>query len=78
MSRSKRSTPVVGHTTAASEKSDKVFAHRHGRHAAKARLGVDPQSGAELDKEHRRSGDWTFAKDGRQWLGARHRELLRK
>lgn len=78
MSRSRRRTPVCGITTAASEKQDKVAAHRRERRQVHAVLGVEP---ARDVLPHRRelSNVWTYAKDGKQYLGPHTRpEYLRK
>ncbi len=78
MSRSRRRTPVCGITTARSEKADKVAAHRRERRRVHVALGVEP---AREVLPHRRelSNVWSYAKDGKQYLGPRTRpEYLRK
>lgn len=65
MSRSRKKTPKIGITKAASEKEDKVRVHRQGRAQIRGELakgGEDPQ-----DKAHRRKGSRMFAKDGKYW-----------
>jgi hypothetical protein len=72
MSRSRRKTPIVGLTLSKSEKSDKTIAHRRGRRAIKIAVGAAARDGGEApqaEKEHPRSGQWTFAKDGKRWIG---------
>jgi hypothetical protein len=81
MSRSRRKTPIVGLTTSPSEKTDKVIAHRRGRHAVKNSIEVAARAGDDAppgEPEHPRSGRWTFAKDGKRWIGQRDRKPMRK
>ena len=74
MSRSRRKTPVVGITTAKSEKDYKSAAHRQERTMAKRCLRR-----AEEVPGGKSFGDpWNGDKDGKQWLGDRFPELLRK
>jgi|GraSoiStandDraft_4_1057263.scaffolds.fasta_scaffold1884296_2 hypothetical protein len=78
MSRSRRSTPIVGLTTSASEKTDKVMAHRRLRHAVKTAVAATVREDGDAptaETEHPRSGQWTFAKDGKRWIGHRDRRL---
>ena len=84
MSHSRRKTPIVGFTTSDSEKEDKQRAHRRTRHAVKrvvrsaahsSEVGEDV---ALSEPEHPKSGRWTFAKDGKAWIGKRYPKLLRK
>lgn len=53
MSRSRRRTPIIGITTADSEKQDKRRANRSWRAAIR----------------HAFSDPWTMAKDGKKWVG---------
>jgi len=72
MSRSRRKTPKIGRTTAASEKADKVEAHRRTRHAAKIAVKAAAREGEDaaiVEDEHPRSGQWQFGKDGKIWVG---------
>jgi hypothetical protein len=81
MSRSFRKTPITGVTTAASEKDDKAKAHRRDRQAVKSRLKAviaDNPEHAVQGREHPRSGQWNFAKDGKKWVGARFPKAMRK
>ena len=79
MSRSRRKTPIVGLTTSPSEKTDKVIAHRRARHAVKTAVDAAACKGDDAPPaEHPRSGQWTFAKDGKRWIGQRDRKPLRK
>ena len=64
MSRSRRRTPIVGITTADSEKDDKRQANQNLRHAVRRAL----RTGAEVIPTLRDVSDvWTFAKDGKHW-----------
>ena len=81
MSHSRRNTPIVGLTTSRSEKIDKVMAHRRGRHAARIAADAAAHKGDDTppaESEHPRSGQWTFAKDGKRWIGRCDRRVLRK
>jgi hypothetical protein len=80
MSRSRRKTPIVGLANSASEKDDKVIAHRRARHAAKIAVAAAHRNGdAEaVERDHPRSGQWTFGKDGKRWIGRRDPTLMRK
>jgi hypothetical protein len=72
MSRSRRNTPKVPITNAASEKANKVEVHRRTRHAAKITVQAAVHEGEDAEiaeNEHPRSGGWRFAKDGKVWIG---------
>jgi hypothetical protein len=59
-------------TTAASEKAEKVKAHRRARRATKVAVEVEAREGDDApiaEVEHPRSGSWQFAKDGKRWFG---------
>jgi hypothetical protein len=75
MSRSRRKNPIVGMTSAESEKIDKARAHRRTRRLAAAVLscGDEPSASIKLTEN-----PWTYAKDGKQWLSEVKPELLRK
>jgi hypothetical protein len=63
MSRSRRKTPVLGITTAKSEKQDKRIANRKLRRAVKQRLGYDPDGVLPALREV--SNVWSMDKDGK-------------
>ena len=74
MSRSTRSSPVCGITTARSEKKDKQLWHRSFRSISRqrlvARLREDPMGEGFLDVSFREvSSTWNMAKDGKAWRG---------
>ncbi len=78
MSRSHRSTPVTGITTARSEKQDKRLANRAERRTCKGTLRSNPET--EI-LPHRReiSNVWSFDKDGKQRFDPQeHPRLMRK
>ena len=62
MSRSRRKTPVCGHTTAESEKKDKRIHNRKFRRLAKT--VNDPDSMPQ--KSYEVTDPWTMDKDGKQ------------
>jgi hypothetical protein len=65
MAKSKRKTPVVGITTAVSEKEDKRIANRAERRINKALLsGTDDV--LILKSKREVSNVWSFDKDGKQ------------
>lgn len=71
MSKSRRKTPIEAHTTAKSEKKDKRRYHKKARGIQntlirKGRLDDVPQ--VERIREYE-GGDWTFAKDGKSYVG---------
>lgn len=76
MARSRRRTPIIGHTTAASEKPDKQHANRNCRAALRSALKLDPDG--VLPTLRNVSDPWAMAKDGRQWIGDRYPKLMRK
>jgi hypothetical protein len=78
MSRSKRKTPVVGITTAPSEKQDKRHANRMLRRRVKQQLNDDHETDL-LPLEREVSSIWTMDKDGKQRFDPdRHPNLMRK
>lgn len=82
MSRSRRHTPIIGHTSSESEKYDKQSASRRERKWVadhlKERDATAEDFQSSLTREHPRSGGWTFAKDGKSYIGSRFPKLLRK
>ena len=74
MSRSLRKTPIVGNTTATSEKSFKRRAHRNERAAVRIALAHD----SDARDSHAFGNPWRGDKDGKQYIGDRHRHLMRK
>jgi hypothetical protein len=66
MSGSYRKTPILGITTAASEKDDKVRANRRLRRAVRS---IDLEAAEVLPDRREVSDVWSFAKDGKLWAG---------
>jgi hypothetical protein len=78
MSRSHRKTPIMGITTAASEKRDKQFANRRLRRAVNQVLKDEPEAPV-LPLKREVSDVWAMDKDGKRWFNAcRFAELMRK
>mgnify|MGYP003134548349 CR=1 FL=1 len=76
MTRSRRKTPITGMTCNDSEKQDKRLANRKLRAAERAWLTTDMQSPDPVMREVDEVA--THSKDGKQWLGDRFPELMRK
>ncbi len=65
MSRSRRKTPIFGHTTARSDKPFKRDEHRRERRKVRSLL----KDGKEEMPHRRKYGDeWNSPKDGKAWL----------
>lgn len=77
MSRSRRKTPVLPFSSAASEKEDKALAARRARRAVKVNLETQLEAGG-AEPEHRRSGQWNFGKDGKRWVEDPPEKRMRK
>jgi hypothetical protein len=78
MSRSLRRHPIIGMTTATSEKEDKQLAHRRHRRRVNEVLGQAPETPV-LPHRRETSDPWNMAKDGKQRFDPRRfPELLRK
>lgn len=73
MSRSRRKTPKAAITSTESDKPWKQFASRRVRRWVDAHVNPQEATAADFDlvnyEEHPRSGQWTFGKDGKVWLG---------
>lgn len=68
MTHSRKKTPIVGTTSADSEKADKLQAHRRERRKVREVLHVeaDPEV---LPHTHEVSDPWVMAKDGKIYVG---------
>jgi hypothetical protein len=77
VSRSSRKTPKLGFSNSVSEKDDKIEAHRKQRRAARQALQAGRESD-DITSEHKRSGGWTFAKDGKRWVKQPRAKDMRK
>lgn len=74
MSRSYKKTPIIGHTKAESEKSDKKIWHRRFRHKTKDILrsmhnDTDMMNDAIMPVEDEVGTLWSMSKDGKSYLG---------
>lgn len=79
MSRSRRKNPIVGHTTAESEKTDKRLANRRYRRRARQVLGgSDPAGDVIMPHVNEVSNVWQFDKDGKQYLDSPEPKDMRK
>ena len=77
MSRSRRKTPIFGHTMARSEADDKRLWHQRWRSRQRDQLaGAGPEG--EIVPIHRRavSSTWAMAKDGKSWFGPRRQQVV--
>ena len=64
MARSRKKTPIIGISTATSEKSDKVAAHRRERR--KVHVGLKTKADQDALPHRREVSDvWGYAKDGK-------------
>lgn len=69
MSRSFRKTPIVGNTTARSEKHDKKEWHQRHRHAVRQKLRTIDDLDEYQDIDIRESSNpWSMSKDGRHYM----------
>ena len=74
MSRSRRKTPIVGITTAESDKPFKMAEHRRERRAVNAALA----QGGEPPHALLFGDPWSSDKDGKQYVAEPSPNLLRK
>jgi hypothetical protein len=74
MARSRRKTPIVGITTADTDKPFKRAEHRRERRAAKAAIKASDEPPAAKAF----GNPWAAKKDGKQWLVDPAPELTRK
>ncbi len=63
MSRSRKKTPITGHTKAESDKQDKRLANRRLRRSVKVAVEHDADVIPEMREK---SNVWGFSKDGKQ------------
>lgn len=77
MSRSRRKTPVFGHTTARSEADDKRLWHQRWRARERDQLaGCGPDDDPLPVHRHAVSNTWDMAKDGKHWFSPRCQQSL--
>jgi hypothetical protein len=77
MSRSRKKTPKLGFSSSVSEKTDKLAVHRKERRGTRQALHKG-DDGDGLAGEHKRSGTWNFAKDGKRWVKQSRARDMRK
>lgn len=77
MSRSRRKTPICGHTTAVSEKQDKRIANRSFRRTVRQQLG-SRDADAVITDVREVSNVYSFDKDGKQFLHEPSEKDMRK
>ena len=77
MSRSRKKTPKLGFSSSVSEKQDKLIVHRKARRGASQVL-KKREEGDAITGEHKRSGGWNFAKDGKRWVKKPRAQEMRK
>lgn len=77
MSRSYRKTPIVGMTTAESDKEFKRQCHKAARQAEREALAHVDMDTEHVEIERPDMGGYG-EKDGKQWLGDRFPEEMRK
>lgn len=65
MSRSRRRTPIAGHTTARSDKWFKSSEHRRERAAVRSALSDDADV---LPHPNEFGSPWASPKDGKRWM----------
>lgn len=72
MSRSRRKTPIFGHTSARSEADDKRLWHKRWRsHDRDQRASLDPCGDPFPVHRQSVSSTWDMAKDGKHWFDPR-------
>ncbi len=75
MSRSRNNTPIIGYTTATSDKPGKKAANKRFRRKTKIEL----QQGKEIFTNHKRqTSSWDMPKDGKHYIKYLELKYLRK
>lgn len=77
MSRSRRKTPIFGHTSARSEADDKRLWHKRLRSRERDQLAT-VRANDDLVHIHRHavSSTWNMAKDGKAWFAPRRQQVM--
>ena len=78
MSRSRKKSPYIGHTSARSDQPWKAKAARVFRHAADLQAGTDPDEQALPVKRWALVNPWDAPKDGKQRVDDAASKRLRK
>ena len=78
MSRSRRKTPIFGHTTADSDAPWKAKAARVLRHRAKQELQITSDIAVLAGKRWDAVNPWSSDKDGKHWWAKADAKAMRK
>lgn len=78
MSRSRRKTPIFGHTGAQTDHPWKKAAARRLRHRVKQYLNSTLDGDRFAGKRWDLESDWSSAKDGKHWWSAADARAMRK
>lgn len=79
MSRSRKKTPIVGHTKAESDKPFKVKEHRRERRVVKQDLtSAGDYDNMVLPDKEQYGNDWNSPKDGKCWRDNPKEKRMRK
>lgn len=78
MSRSRKKTPIIGFTSAETDKPWKAKAARSFRHAARQALGRGEGEALLPERRWAVVNPASAAKDGKHWVGGGERRWLRK
>lgn len=76
MSRSRRKTPIFGHTTARSEANDKRLWHKRWRSRQRDQLVVGAEDDPLPVPRNVVSNTWNMAKDGKSWFDPRRQQAV--
>jgi ABC-type Zn2+ transport system substrate-binding protein/surface adhesin len=77
MSRSRRKTPIFGHTSARSEADDKRLWHKRWRSHERDQLATAQPEGETVPvHRHAVSSTWAMAKDGKFWFDPRCQQVM--
>lgn len=79
MSRSRRKTPIFGHTTARSKAADKRLWHKRWRSHQRDQLAaVGPNDDIVPIHRNAVSSTWSMAKDGKAWFAPSRQQVVAK
>ena len=77
MSRSRRNTPIFGHTNARSEAADKRIWHKRWRTHERNRLSVLPEGADHIATPRNAvSSTWAMDKDGKSWFSPERQRVV--
>ena len=78
MSRSRRQTPILGNTTARSEKLDKRLANRVLRRQSRIAIEESDPEDLMMPTQDETSSTWSFDKDGKHYIKNPDPKWMRK